>query len=201
MPRRARPRADRQPSPGRDLRPARAAKEPGLQRRSRSSLSPSASAPTPRSSRSSTPCCSRPLPYPGSDRLVVLHERLLDSAKPLSVHPVNYVAWRSRARSFEVPCAGAAAAAERHRTRRGRADRPRANDRRAVRGVRCQSPDRSGLYTGRVAARQPSRRHSRAWVLAALVRRRSRRCSDGSSRCRTVRSPSSAWLRRVSESV
>ena len=42
-----------------------------------------------------------PLPYPQSDRLVVLHERQLDSVKPLGVHPVNYVAWRSQARSFE----------------------------------------------------------------------------------------------------
>jgi putative ABC transport system permease protein len=43
----------------------------------------------------------RPLPYPGSDRLVVLHEHLVDSSEPLSVHPVNFVAWRARARSFE----------------------------------------------------------------------------------------------------
>lgn len=43
----------------------------------------------------------RSLPYPGSDRLVVLHEHSLDSAEPLSVHPVNFVAWRARARSFE----------------------------------------------------------------------------------------------------
>src|ERR671913_547632 len=37
----------------------------------------------------------RPLPYPDSDRLVILREHVLESAKPLSVHPVNFVAWRS----------------------------------------------------------------------------------------------------------
>jgi len=42
----------------------------------------------------------RPLPYPGSDRLVVLHEHSLDSAEALSVHPVNFVAWRAQSRSF-----------------------------------------------------------------------------------------------------
>src|SRR5439155_6591425 len=31
----------------------------------------------------------RPLPYPGSDRLVVLHEHTLDSAETLNVHPVK----------------------------------------------------------------------------------------------------------------
>ncbi len=43
----------------------------------------------------------RPLPFPGSDRLVVLHERLLDSAEPLSVHPrqLRRVAMRGRGRS------------------------------------------------------------------------------------------------------
>src|SRR5712691_1456967 len=44
----------------------------------------------------------KPLPYPGSDRLVVLHERKLDSGEPLNVHPVNFVEWRDRARSFEA---------------------------------------------------------------------------------------------------
>lgn len=44
----------------------------------------------------------RPLPYPGSDRLVVLHEHKLDSGERLNVHPVNFVEWRARARSFEA---------------------------------------------------------------------------------------------------
>jgi putative ABC transport system permease protein len=43
-----------------------------------------------------------PLPYPGSDRLVTLHEHQIDSNKPLSVHPAVFIAWRSRARSFEA---------------------------------------------------------------------------------------------------
>ena len=43
----------------------------------------------------------RPLPYPGSDRVVVFHEHGLDSAEPLNVHPINFVAWQERARSFE----------------------------------------------------------------------------------------------------
>ncbi len=43
----------------------------------------------------------RPLPYPGSDRLVVLHERTLQSVEPLKVHPAHFVEWRARARSFD----------------------------------------------------------------------------------------------------
>ena len=44
----------------------------------------------------------RPLPFPDSDRLVVFHEHHLKSAEPLSVHPVNFVEWRARARSFDA---------------------------------------------------------------------------------------------------
>jgi putative ABC transport system permease protein len=44
----------------------------------------------------------RPLPYPGSERIVVFHEHALDSAEPLNVHPVNFVEWRATARSFEA---------------------------------------------------------------------------------------------------
>jgi predicted permease len=43
-----------------------------------------------------------PLPYPGADRIVVFHEHKLNSAEPLHVHPVNFVEWRKRARSFEA---------------------------------------------------------------------------------------------------
>jgi putative ABC transport system permease protein len=44
----------------------------------------------------------RPLPFPDSDRLVVLQEHKLDSGEPLAVHPANFVEWRARARSFEA---------------------------------------------------------------------------------------------------
>lgn len=44
----------------------------------------------------------RPLPYPGAGRLVVLQEHTLQSADPLSVHPVNFMEWSTRARSFEA---------------------------------------------------------------------------------------------------
>jgi hypothetical protein len=44
----------------------------------------------------------RPLPYPGSDRLVILHEHQLNCTETLNVHPVNFVEWRARARSFEA---------------------------------------------------------------------------------------------------
>ena len=43
----------------------------------------------------------RPLPYPGSDRLVVLREQPLGSAATVSVHPANFLEWRARARSFD----------------------------------------------------------------------------------------------------
>ena len=44
----------------------------------------------------------RPLPYPASDRLVVLREQPLGSEGTVNVHPVNFVEWRARARSFEA---------------------------------------------------------------------------------------------------
>ncbi|HKW48137.1 MAG TPA: ABC transporter permease [Gemmatimonadaceae bacterium] len=44
----------------------------------------------------------RPLPYPDANRIVVLHEHKLESNELLSVHPVNFVEWRARARSFEA---------------------------------------------------------------------------------------------------
>src|SRR6185503_4814168 len=44
----------------------------------------------------------RPLPYPGSDRLVILREQPLGAADTVSVHPQNFVEWRARARSFEA---------------------------------------------------------------------------------------------------
>lgn len=44
----------------------------------------------------------QPLRYPDPDRLVVLHEHALGSTERLNVHPVNYVEWRARTRSFEA---------------------------------------------------------------------------------------------------
>jgi len=44
----------------------------------------------------------QPLPFPGSDKLVSLHEHQVDSGKPLGVNPVSFVAWRARTRSFEA---------------------------------------------------------------------------------------------------
>src|SRR4029079_2996200 len=44
----------------------------------------------------------RPLPYPGADRIVVFHEHKLNSPEPLHVHPVNFVEWRTHARSFDA---------------------------------------------------------------------------------------------------
>jgi predicted permease len=44
----------------------------------------------------------RPLPYPGSDRLVILREQPLGAAATVSVHPLNFLEWRARAGSFEA---------------------------------------------------------------------------------------------------
>ncbi len=44
----------------------------------------------------------RPLPYPESQRLVVLREQPEGSLETVNVHPVNFVEWRARARSFEA---------------------------------------------------------------------------------------------------
>ena len=43
-----------------------------------------------------------PLPYPGSERIVVLRERPVNAAEAVNVHPVSFVEWRDRARSFEA---------------------------------------------------------------------------------------------------
>jgi predicted permease len=44
----------------------------------------------------------QPLPYPDSDRIVILRERPLGSTETVSVHPFNFLEWRRRARSFET---------------------------------------------------------------------------------------------------
>jgi predicted permease len=44
----------------------------------------------------------RPLPYPESNRLVVLRERPLRSETTVNVHPLNFIEWRARARSFQA---------------------------------------------------------------------------------------------------
>jgi len=44
----------------------------------------------------------RPLPYPGSDRIVILRERALASEGTVSVHPANFIEWRSRAHAFDA---------------------------------------------------------------------------------------------------
>src|SRR5437867_5158270 len=44
----------------------------------------------------------RPLPYPGSDRLIILREQPLGAEGTVSVHPLNFLEWRARARSFEA---------------------------------------------------------------------------------------------------
>ena len=44
----------------------------------------------------------RPLPYPDSDRLIVLREQNLGSQSTVNVHPLNFIEWRARARAFEA---------------------------------------------------------------------------------------------------
>lgn len=44
----------------------------------------------------------RPLPFPASERLVILQEHDLTSRDPLNVHPATFVEWRSRTRSVEA---------------------------------------------------------------------------------------------------
>ena len=43
----------------------------------------------------------RPLPYPDSGRIAVLLELPQGEAQPVAVHPANFLAWQTRARSFE----------------------------------------------------------------------------------------------------
>jgi predicted permease len=44
----------------------------------------------------------RPLPYPASDRLVILREQPAGSTGTVAVHPLNFLEWRARATSFEA---------------------------------------------------------------------------------------------------
>jgi predicted permease len=44
----------------------------------------------------------QPLPYPQSDRLVILRERPPGSDDTVSVHPMNYLEWRARSRAFDA---------------------------------------------------------------------------------------------------
>jgi predicted permease len=44
----------------------------------------------------------RPLPYPQPDRIVVLREQALRQDATVLVHPLNFLEWRRRARSFEA---------------------------------------------------------------------------------------------------
>ena len=53
----------------------------------------SASARTPPSSASVTPCCSKPLPYTEPDRIVMLWERM-GHGQLIPVSPANFVDWR-----------------------------------------------------------------------------------------------------------
>src|SRR5688572_22079378 len=44
----------------------------------------------------------RPLPYPDSERVVVLREQALRSGNIVNVHPANFLEWQRRATSFEA---------------------------------------------------------------------------------------------------
>ena len=48
----------------------------------------------------------RPLPYPDSERIVTLRERVQTSGATVNVHPANFVEWHARARSFEALALG-----------------------------------------------------------------------------------------------
>ena len=114
----------------------------------------------------------RPLPYPGSDRLVVLHEHELASGEPLSVHPVNFVEWRARAPLVRGPRARADSAVERDGEQRGGTDRPNADDVGALPGVQGQSRAGTWVHRGGDATWARSGRHPRPRLLATLVRGR-----------------------------
>lgn len=56
----------------------------------------------------------RPLPYPGSERLVVLREQPRGAQDSVSVHPLNFLEWRARA-FVRGACVGTDAPAQRAR--------------------------------------------------------------------------------------
>ena len=43
----------------------------------------------------------RPLPYPASERLVILREQPIGSSTTVAVHPLNFIQWRARTQSFD----------------------------------------------------------------------------------------------------
>ena len=141
----------------------------------------------------------RPLPYPGPDRLVVLRERQLAGqseqgggpASPtldntVNVHPLNFMEWRARAQSFEalvlvqtppLDVVGNNGAEQIVRIP-ATVDLFRVFGRRAGSGARVH---RAGCARGR------KRRHPRSRILAALVRRRSRRRRTHAAGARRIR--------------
>jgi predicted permease len=50
----------------------------------------------------------KPLPYPQAERIVMLQQRAPESGTTTLVHPVSFVEWRERARSFEALAIGQA---------------------------------------------------------------------------------------------
>jgi len=48
----------------------------------------------------------KPLPYPQAERIVALQERMPESGTTTLVHPVSFVEWHERARSFEALAIG-----------------------------------------------------------------------------------------------
>src|SRR2546428_13441153 len=64
----------------------------------------------------------RPLPYPGSDRLVILRERPPGAEGTVSVHPLNFLEWRGGAGARGAVPPDAAPLPQRHGTKKSAED-------------------------------------------------------------------------------
>ena len=115
----------------------------------------------------------QPLPYPESQRLVVLREQPEGSQETVNVHPVNFVEWRARARSFEA--VALVQTRQRPQPNRRRTGGACPDDAGPLQCVRCRPDIGSRIHGPRRPTGRRQRRRARIRFLAALVWRRSGR--------------------------
>ena len=146
------------------------AAKPGVHHRRRGRAGARRSAPTPRSSPSSTRCCCRPLPYPDPSRLVLFLNTSPQGSGP-GASPTKFNIWRRQTGAFQDVVG---LSLQRRQPDRGRAgaDRDGARERRLLPAVRRASRRRPHVHRRRrPAERRPGGRPERR-ILETPFRRR-----------------------------